>query len=649
MAILSADKRDVQVNGDFKTSGFKIQASAKAFEILSSNIYTNKVRAVVREYSCNAYDAHVAAGNPEPFKVHLPTHLEPVFSVRDYGTGLCDEDVRSIFTTYFQSTKTHSNDFVGALGLGSKSAFSIVESFLVTSYYNGKQSTYSCYKDEYGEPQIALLTTCDTNEPNGMEVSMNVSDREYEFEEEAVNVYQYFDQLPIINDQDVVRKVNQAKNDYTFVNERMSLKGNWGSLYALMGNVAYHIPNEYADSLSGFIRFEIGDLSFNAGREELSMDDSTKAKLKEVISEINSELAQTVYDNLDATTCAWQRAKMYANLSGKVRASIRKSSLNFDKFELPVLDEDADRVTIYSRGSWGREATDVTQSRTLPLHSDYRLIYCINKPRMKTRILSWMKHQRSVRLVCLTQKQADLFGVPAVVLEDIESVVPELERSTKASSPTRTKVSVWNGKSAGWRVKASECWDDVEIDKDNVRRVYVEISRYEPANDRFNMGSFKDINDSLEHVGHDKIEFYGLKTAYLKTKMFRDANWISLEDYLKEVVDNLPTLVIVKEPSRSWSYSTLFKKLADKVSDSRLTEYGELLVKVKEQHSDRFAYDKLGAHSKLIKKDLLGELDKEIVECYPVIKLLNHCGEYADTDQVEILANHIEEKVNVAS
>jgi len=114
MAILSNDKRDVQINGDFKTSGFKIQASAKAFEILSSNIYTNKVRAVVREYNCNAYDAHVAAGNEQPWDVHLPTRLEPHFSVRDYGTGLSDEQVREIFTTYFHSTKTGSNDFVGA-------------------------------------------------------------------------------------------------------------------------------------------------------------------------------------------------------------------------------------------------------------------------------------------------------------------------------------------------------------------------------------------------------------------------------------------------------------------------------------------------------------------------------------------------------
>ena len=69
----------------------------------------------------------------------------------------------------------------------------------------------------------------------------------------------------------------------------------------------------------------------------------------------------------------------------------------------------------------------------------------------------------------------------------------------------------------------------------------------------------------------------------------------------------------------------------------------ELVAKMKEQHNDRFAYDKLGAHNKIIKKDLLGELDNEIVECYPVIKLLNQLlATYADVEQVEILANHIE-------
>ena len=47
--ILNEEKKDVAVAGNFKTSSFKIAASAKAFDILSSNIYTHKVRAVIRE------------------------------------------------------------------------------------------------------------------------------------------------------------------------------------------------------------------------------------------------------------------------------------------------------------------------------------------------------------------------------------------------------------------------------------------------------------------------------------------------------------------------------------------------------------------------------------------------------------------------
>jgi len=102
--IINEVKQDVQVSGEFKTSGFKIQTNSKAFEILSSNIYTHKERAVIREISCNARDAHIAAGHNDPIKVHLPTKLEPWFTVRDFGIGLSDEDVRNIFTTYFCST-----------------------------------------------------------------------------------------------------------------------------------------------------------------------------------------------------------------------------------------------------------------------------------------------------------------------------------------------------------------------------------------------------------------------------------------------------------------------------------------------------------------------------------------------------------------
>jgi len=153
---------------------FRIRNSAKAFNILSSGLYANKIRAIIRELSCNAYDSHVAAGCAErPFEVHLPTSLEPWFSVRDYGVGLSHQQVVNIYTTYFESTKTGSNDFVGALGLGSKSPFSYTENFGVTAVQNGHMGVYTAFINEQGVPSIALMTESATDEPNGVEVQFS--------------------------------------------------------------------------------------------------------------------------------------------------------------------------------------------------------------------------------------------------------------------------------------------------------------------------------------------------------------------------------------------------------------------------------------------------------------------------------------------
>jgi hypothetical protein len=69
-----------------ETGEFRIRNSSKAFGILSSGLYSNKIKAIIRELSCNAVDSHVAADKKDvPFTIHLPTKLEPWFSIRDYG------------------------------------------------------------------------------------------------------------------------------------------------------------------------------------------------------------------------------------------------------------------------------------------------------------------------------------------------------------------------------------------------------------------------------------------------------------------------------------------------------------------------------------------------------------------------------------
>ena len=181
---------------------FRIRNSAKAFNILSSGLYANKVKAIIRELSCNAVDSHVAAGKQNtPFDVHLPNQLEPHFSIRDYGTGWNYEQVTSIYTTYFESTKTNSNDFIGALGLGSKSPFSYTDNFTVTAIKDGRKGIYTAFINEQGVPSIALMMEEQTTDPSGVEVKFSVNDR-YDFSkfrDEARAVYKWFKLQPVVS------------------------------------------------------------------------------------------------------------------------------------------------------------------------------------------------------------------------------------------------------------------------------------------------------------------------------------------------------------------------------------------------------------------------------------------------------------------
>ena len=139
MIINNAPQHEAVLSNVGEIGEFRIRNSAKAFNILSSGLYANKIRAIIRELSCNAVDSHVAAGKQDtPFDVHLPNQLDPTFRIRDYGTGLTHDQVLNIYTTYFESTKTESNQFIGALGLGSKSPFSYTDNFTVTAIQIGR-------------------------------------------------------------------------------------------------------------------------------------------------------------------------------------------------------------------------------------------------------------------------------------------------------------------------------------------------------------------------------------------------------------------------------------------------------------------------------------------------------------------------------
>jgi len=154
--------------------GIKDKNLAKIINIVENDIYSDKILAVLREYSCNAYDANVFVGKRNtPIQVFMPSRLEPNFKVRDNGQGLSETDIKEVYTSYGESTKSDSNEFIGALGIGSKSGFAYGDNFVVTSYHNNTKTVYNAVKSAT-KREIVKLYSEYSSEPSGIEVSIPV-------------------------------------------------------------------------------------------------------------------------------------------------------------------------------------------------------------------------------------------------------------------------------------------------------------------------------------------------------------------------------------------------------------------------------------------------------------------------------------------
>lgn len=178
-----------EISGAQSIGKFGMEMNAKAYQILTDGIYSNKIKAIIRELSTNAWDSHVEANNHNPFDVHLPFTGEEYFYIRDYGTGLSEQSILNVYTSFFTSTKDTSNKYNGILGIGSKVPYSYnTKTFTIDSYYHGTQYTYVCFIDDAGIPSYAKVSEVKTDEPNGVKIQFAVNTNDiYSFGNEANN------------------------------------------------------------------------------------------------------------------------------------------------------------------------------------------------------------------------------------------------------------------------------------------------------------------------------------------------------------------------------------------------------------------------------------------------------------------------------
>ncbi|EJV2548058.1 hypothetical protein N6N39_000157 [Shigella flexneri] len=300
--IITTEKETILGNGS-KSKAFSITASPKVFKILSSDLYTNKIRAVVRELITNMIDAHALNGNPEKFIIQVPGRLDPRFVCRDFGPGMSDFDIQGddnspgLYNSYFSSSKAESNDFIGGFGLGSKSPFSYTDTFSITSYHKGEIRGYVAYMDGDG-PQIkpTFVKEMGPDDKTGIEIVVPVEEKDFRnFAYEVSYIMRPFKDLAIINGLDHEIDYFPDFDDYYGVNPERYWPDR-GGLYAIYGGIVYPIDGVIRDRnwLSirnevNYIKFPMGSLDIAPSREALSLDDRTRKNIIERVKELSEK------------------------------------------------------------------------------------------------------------------------------------------------------------------------------------------------------------------------------------------------------------------------------------------------------------------------------------------------------------------------
>jgi hypothetical protein len=506
-------KHSVTVNatdnlGDQERADFKFAVNGKAFKVMLDDLYSNKIRGLIRELSSNAIDAQIEAGVDTPFDIHLPTSLYPEFRIRDYGTGLCHEDVMTMYVTLFESTKDDSDDVTGAFGLGSKIPFAYGDAFLVTSYLDGEKRTYTCNIGDGGVPGITYIKelTSETDEPNGLEVTVSVRDSDFEeFAEELAHLTIGFDPKPNVI----------GSNYQPLVPEWISKDGRvqviprefYNSQYAVkQGSAIYPVNDWRATSGAGefvtenynytiVIDVPIGTVAISPNREALSIDDNTREALnREIISAlrgITDEISERMnnYKN---------RLEVVATHDGVTKMLSGGRKLQLDKHSIDGQWKPSNTITLHGGSDWeiprGRRGNsrDKVALNAFSYSAKYQLLFVVShgdrpvvREGLRYRSLvksiedSYGDHREVYLLKDPTSRQIErLYTLLGLNSDQIISV----GSLTDPGPPVRVKNE--NKRVLGVRPHTTKSWAADEVEELPAKYYWYNLTRYNNVGER---------------------------------------------------------------------------------------------------------------------------------------------------------------------
>lgn len=613
----------VTVSGNFHTKQFGIDSEdfSHLVDLIQNQLYSNKPLALVREYSCNAYDANVIAGRKNvPIKVTLPSKIVPQFKIRDYGDGLTLEQMESIFTRYGKSTKRGDNIQVGCFGIGSKAGFAYSQSFMVIGYTGGVKTIYNCVLDESNIGKLILIGSDVTDERDGLEIIINVRSEDiHTFRDLAMSFYKYWDVMPEIegftaDDYNNIRGSDKVvlsgtgwsvieRDTYSYNNKSVAVMGNigypinWNSVNGLNDILMARNPSKYRNA-SNFINqntirfdFGIGEVKMSPSREALQYTDLTNKAIINRVELMLSEIEVETQKKMDGAANLWEAKLLHHNLfcnSGIL------SSLN-GSIKLTYNGNVIDDYTIKFTGDWEKVVMKYHRpsNRSTFLHYTSDHVECLPRKmileidqeknvyiRKAVQYLNETKNMTTVYVLNFENKtQRDEFFTANKLDESFVmkySSISDVVKNTIIRKSSNGSVSMVKNDSPIRSLKFCSSKQtytpanitDVpseEVDL-TVGGIYIE-TYYNTIKNNMTVTDISDKVNALGQINNNEVVVHFINQNLIGGKLMKKGNWISFDDYLNDqttdIINNNSFLIKVA------AYRNLVNNECDKYTINR--------------------------------------------------------------------------------
>lgn len=653
------------------TFGISLNDSAHIMTILRDTLYSDKVLAVLREYSANAWDSHRAAGKPTlPIKVTLPTAMVPTLSIRDFGAGLSQEDVFQVYTQYGASTKRTDDNSVGMLGIGSKSGFAYSDSFTVTSFYAGVKKTYVAVLDASEKGIISLLheEPCDET---GVEIQIAVRPKDIsEFERKAKILFKYFNPRPSINTVLPELPPTQASLVHGVIYDTKDENSYYQThdWVAVMGCVSYRVnleqlqgigkdgeegedgAAEFLSSISGALYFDIGEVQVSASREELKYSDGTKKALVEKFELLVDEFVQHTLKSINAGGLTpWER-RVKAQVLSRLKLPVPKACKSLVASSVPF-GEFPKTFTI-ERNKKRSSELRIAEANRLIIRNDGRSLlgFCLTEADYLVRPIElvdakgmplgkkaeWADIEKD--LTDFIHK-LDLDGITVLKSAEMPWSPPRKDYTGRTINPKhKVRVFKLNPKKDFTR-PYSKCWDSEEEREATKEDVFVVIHNFKTEG--FDL--FRDYCEDeklLKLFGMEMPTVYGYKTTDKLPVTVETCTGVHYPTWRASLVKTLTTPEVLRELDQwEWANTRLNNHYYDSKTDKQIEKIlsaslgqSHLITEFVEKHiesKDANKKSKIADGLNLLRRRMVegswtptvSAHQKKIEETYPLLSL----------------------------